>query len=260
MSDHSVTCFGVGDGAACADRGHAAHLYRLGDRTLLIDCGEPVSQRYKSAGLSTNLVDAILLSHRHFDHVGGLFMLLQGWWLDGRKKGLNVHMPTFGIQPLRDLLQNSLFIDEQLPFKLDFKPLTGGAPTRFGDVKVTPFHTTHMNRMQAAMPETPSEAFECFCFLIETGGLRIGHSADLGSPADLDPLLRQPLDLLICELSHFQPSELFDFLEGKPIKQLALVHLGGQVWTKRDELRELAARRLPDVDVLIPNDGDTLSV
>lgn len=251
---------GVGDGLACADRGHAAFLYRLGDTTLLLDAGEPVSASYKAAGHEPDLVDAVVLSHRHFDHIGGLFMLIQGWWLDGRGKGLTIHMPAYGIKPTRALLQNSLFIEEQRPFRLDFKTMSGGLPTEIKDARITPFHTGHMNRLQAAMPDADPGAFECFCFLIEADGLRIGHSADLGSPQDLEPLLRARLDLLVCELAHFTPEALFDFLRGREIGRLALVHLGRKCWENRDSILEQARSSLPDVEVLIPNDGEVVGI
>ena len=127
-------------------------------------------------------------------------------------------------------------------------------------VKVTPFHTTHMNRLQAAMPDKDPAAFECFCFLVEAEGLRIGHSADLGAPEDLDPLLHEPLDLLVCELAHFEPDALFEYLRGKQIKRLVLVHLGRDYWEKREEILAMARESLPGVEILIPNDGDEVEV
>jgi len=260
MGEYSVKCLGVGDGLACVGRGHSAFLYRLGDTTLLLDAGEPVSASYKAGGHPPDLVDAIVLSHRHFDHIGGLFMLIQGWWIERRTRGLDVHMPTYGMEPMKELLQNSLFIEEQLRFRMDFKTMVGGNPTLIKGAKITPFHTTHMNRLQAAMPDMAPAAFECFCFLIEAEGLRIGHSADLGAPEDLEPLLREPLDLLVCELAHFEPEALFGYLKGRKIKRLALVHLGGDFWEMRDTILAQAQAELPGVDVCIPNDGDVIGV
>jgi len=255
-----VTCLGVGDGLACVGRGHSSFLYRLGESTLLVDAGEPVSASYKAAGHEPDLVDSILLSHRHFDHIGGLFMLIQGWWIDGRARRLSIQMPSHGLEPLRALLDNSLFIEKQLRFRLDFKTLSGGVASSIKDVKVTPFHTNHMNRLQAAMPDEDPSAFECFCFLIEAEGRRIGHSADLGAPQDLDPLVRKPLDLLVCELAHFEPEALFEFLNGREIKRLALVHLGRNYWENREGILAMARSRLPGMEIQIPNDGDVIVV
>lgn len=260
MSGFAVTCLGVGDGAASEGRGRSAYLYRLGDATLLLDAGEPVSSSLRATGCPADQVDAILLSHRHFDHIGGLFMLIQGWWIERRSRGLAIYLPRYGMEPMKSLLQNSLFIDEQLRFRMDFKTLTGGMAALINDVKITPFHTTHLNRLQAAMPEKDPAAFECFCFLIEAGGMRIGHSADLGAPEDLEPLLREPLDLLICELAHFEPEALLRYLKGREIRSLALVHLGGDFWEKRDTILAMAQAELPGVEIRIPNDGDVLEI
>ena len=48
MQEFSLTCFGVGDGLPCGDRNHSSYLYRIGGRTLLIDCGESVSRRWSA--------------------------------------------------------------------------------------------------------------------------------------------------------------------------------------------------------------------
>src|ERR1044071_5438278 len=108
---NSLTCFGVGDGWPCADRNHASFLYRLGRTSLLIDCGEPVDRNLKASGLSYDAVDGIFISHLHADHIGGFFMLMQGFWLEGRKRDLSMHLPGGSVKPLRAMLQPSLLFD-----------------------------------------------------------------------------------------------------------------------------------------------------
>jgi hypothetical protein len=63
--------FGTGDGLPCTDRHHASFLYRLGKKSILIDCGEAIDRNYKASGLSYDLLDAIFISHLHSDHFGG---------------------------------------------------------------------------------------------------------------------------------------------------------------------------------------------
>ena len=72
--------------------------------------------------------------------------------------------------------------------------------------------------------------------------------------SDLEPLLAQPLDLLVCELSHFLAEELFDYLRDRPIKQVAFVHLGRPYWNRFEATRRQAARKLPGPRLTFPKD------
>lgn len=225
MEKCSLRCFGVGDGWPSAGRNHSAFLYQLGGQAILIDCGEPVGRSFKATGLDYNLVDRILISHLHFDHVGGFFMLMQGLWLEGRDRELDVHVPVDGITPMRQLLNAGCIFDELLPFATHYRPLESGQVIPSGELRITPFPTTHLwglrDRFQGRYPQR----YEAFSFLLESEHFRVGHSADIGAVEDLAPLVEKPLDVLVCELAHVDPDELFAFLRGRPIGQILFIHL-----------------------------------
>src|SRR5437016_4087591 len=149
MSKFSVTCFGTGDGWPCADRNHAAFLYRVGKACILIDCGEAIDRSYKATGLSYDLLDAIFISHLHSDHFGGFFMLMQGMWLEGRRKPLPVYLPKGAIKPMRRMLESAFLFEEALPFKLELLPIREGLPIGIQDALVTPFRTSHLDSTKA---------------------------------------------------------------------------------------------------------------
>lgn len=254
MQDDSLICLGVGDGMPCGDRNHSAYLYRLGKTTLLLDCGDPVSRSYKALGLSYDLIDCIVLSHLHADHFGGFFMLLQSFWLERRRKALPVYLPAEGLQPLTQMVNAAYLFEALLPFRLSFQPLQPGRRLQLGPVTVTPHPTTHLDSLRRAYGRRHPAGYAAFSFVLEAPGRRLAHTADLGAVRDLEPLLAQPLDLLVCELSHFRAEELFDYLKGRPIKQLALVHLGRPYWENLEGTRKLAAKKLPDAQVSFPLD------
>jgi ribonuclease BN (tRNA processing enzyme) len=98
--------------------------------------------------------------------------------------------------------------------------------------------------------------YEAFCFLIENEpGYRIGHSADLGAPTDLAPLLAKGLDLLVCELSHFTPEALFHALRGASVQRVLLTHVGRDWFQEPEALLKKARAALPKMEVELARDG-----
>jgi len=260
MQPFCLRCFGVGDGTASVDRNHSSYLYSFGETSLLIDCGEPISRSFKSSGLSTDLIDRILISHLHADHIGGFFMLLQGFWLENRKKDLQIHLPAESIQPLRQMLRAAFLFEELLPFRLIFSPWLTGQPEVDKKVRVTPFPTTHLQVLRKTFQAKYPGDYAAYCFLLESERSRIGHSADLGSPNDLEPLLAKPLDLLVCELAHFKPEEMFAYLRGRDIKRIAFTHVARYYWERLDETRRLAAQFLPEANFWFPRDLEVIDL
>jgi ribonuclease BN (tRNA processing enzyme) len=258
MRHRSLKCFGVGDGWPSANRNHASFLYRIGKVSLLIDCGDSVSRSFKATNLSYDAIDRVFISHLHADHFGGFFMLMQAFWLEGRKKALPVSLPAGGLKPVSQMLTAGMIFPELLGFKLRLEPIKDGQPVMAKGVRVTPFRTSHLDDLKQSFQKKYPLDFDAFCFLIEADGLRIGHSGDLGSPKDLEPLLKKPLDLLVCELSHFKREDLFAFLKGRAVKRVVLVHLARSYWKNLAETRRLAAKMLPNVPFSIAGDQEEI--
>lgn len=257
---NSLTCLGVGDGWPCPDRNHASFLYRFGKTSLIVDCGEPVDGRLQASGIRHDAVDGIFISHLHSDHFGGFFMFMQGMWLGKRSRDLPVYLPQGAIKPLRGMLHAAFLFNELLGFRLNLLPLIGEKPVVVRGVRVTPFLTTHLDGMRARFGRKYRSDFSAYCLLLESGGLRVGHSADLGCPQDLEPLLAKPLDLLVCELAHFPPEKIFAYLKGRKIGRLVFVHLGRDQWKNLGRVRRLAARMLPELPHTFAHDDQCLEI
>lgn len=254
MDEFLLNCFGVGDGTASIERNHSSYLYRLDGATLLIDCGEPVSRSFKATGLSYETIDRIFLSHLHSDHVGGLFMLLQGFWLEQRRQQLTIHLPGDAIPAIKSMLNAAYLFAEVLPFPLHFEPLTPQTPVTIGAVQVTPYRTTHLDSLKKHFQAKYPGDYAAYCFQIVAGKRRIAHSADIGTPEDLEPLLREPVDLLVCELAHFEPEELFAYLRKKKLGQILFTHLSRWNWQRLAEIEEMAEEMLPGFRFSFPRD------
>lgn len=223
-----------------------------------MDAGEPCSQRLCELGISTREIDAILISHGHSDHIGGLPLLMQLAWLTPRSKPLPVFMPAELIEPLRVWLNAVYLPDHLLGFPVQYHSWSAGEEQEIAPgVNVTPFSSSHLYGLREIIDPLAKERFLAYGLEVRSGGHRVVFSADLGDPSDMESVLSEPCDVLVCELSHFAPEALFAFLSGRSIRTLVLNHLAGELKGREQELLAMARRALGEkVQVVIPSDGE----
>ena len=90
------------------------HLVVVGrERAVLVDCPSNPLQRLERAGVDSNDVTDLIVTHFHPDHVSGAPLFLMEMWLMGRRRPLQVH----GLRHTLDRFENlmSLFGWDQWP-------------------------------------------------------------------------------------------------------------------------------------------------
>lgn len=257
---NSILLLGTGPGSSVKGRACTSVVLRLGESCVLVDAGEPCSQRLHERGILFSSLDAVFLTHGHSDHTGGFPMLIQGSWLEPRKRLLPVYLPAELIAPLRAWLEAVYLPPGLLGFDLDFRPWVADAEFHVaGKLLVTPYPTHHLDGLRQIIDPDAWDRFKTFSLVVEGAGRRVVFSSDLGAPEDLALQLAQPCDLLVCEVSHFAPEELFAFLRGKPVRRLVLTHLAPDLAGSEDELQAAAAAALPDAELVsVARDGDEI--
>lgn len=253
----SLVFLGTGPGSPVRGKFFSSCLLSTEDAQILVDAGEPCSQRLAELGVSPAEIDAVLLTHGHSDHTAGFPMLLQAAWLAPRKKKLDVFLPAELIAPLQAWLRAVYLPPELLGFGLDFHAWRSGHGERLcRGMEAVPFPTTHLESLRRIIDPSARERFEIFGLDIRAGGKRVVFSSDLGSPGDLAAALQEPCDVLVCELSHFAPEDLFAFLRGRSIGLLLLNHLGAELAGRESEVAAAARRELPGIArIEVPADG-----
>ncbi len=258
----TLTFLGTGCGWPMADRFHTSLLLEADGRRWLLDAGEPCSHRLKAMGVPFASLDALFISHGHSDHLSGLPMLIQGSWLEGRERPLPIYVPAELIAPIRAWLEVVYLPEKILGFPLEFYAWEDQPDNTVllddGRLRLTVALTTHLQGLRDLIDPTATDRFLPYsmAFAWPETGHRFVFSADLGQPEDLNSQLEVPCDLLVCELSHFTPDNLFSYLRSKVIRQLCLTHLDPELKLSYDEIRALAIETLPQVEqVFVVTDG-----
>ncbi len=257
----SVTFFGTASGIPTGSRFHSSAWVEVGDQVLLVDAGEPCSNRILAQGLEITRPAAVLISHAHSDHVAGLPMFLQGNWLAGRSAPLKIFMPVALIEPFQAWLDAVYIPPRLLGFPIEFIAWEHSPKHFIGRVEIHPTPTTHLDGLCRLLEPTQPERFRSYALAICGGGRRIVFSGDLGMPSDLDPLLDSACDLLVCELSHFPLEELHRSLLLRCVRRLALTHLSPKLAGKEASIMRETTLALPEIEcVQVVSDGEKIEV
>lgn len=88
-----ITLLGTGGPRPDPARQGPATLVDVAGLRLLFDAGRGVAIQLAKADVSLHEIDAVFITHHHFDHIGGLGDLLMAAWNNGRTRPLNVYGP-----------------------------------------------------------------------------------------------------------------------------------------------------------------------
>jgi ribonuclease Z len=96
----------LGSSNAVPDELHEnTHMVLVGDnRTVLVDCVDGTFLRLKSVDIDPLLLNDLILTHFHPDHVSGVPQLLMNMWLTGRTLPLHVHGLDYTIDRMERVL------------------------------------------------------------------------------------------------------------------------------------------------------------
>ena len=137
-----------------------------GNETALFDAssGTVLLRQLQDAGIALEGIRHLFVSHRHFDHAGGLAPLLVSLTALP-DASLTVHAPPETLSALHDLLALTIpGVEDWLGERLSWHELTSEKPTRAKDAEVTPFEVDH--------------GLECVGFRIAQGGSTLVYAAD----------------------------------------------------------------------------------
>jgi ribonuclease BN (tRNA processing enzyme) len=140
-----MTFLGTGDSLNPERAQTSVAVPLASDETMLIDAssGTVLLGRLEAAGIPLESVRHVFVSHRHFDHVGGLAPLLTGL-AALPEASLTVHAASETLRALRGYLSLTIpGAEDWLGKRLGWHELVPGKPTEVGETEVTPFLMNH---------------------------------------------------------------------------------------------------------------------
>ena len=237
---------GSGDAFGSGGRFNTCFHVTGASANFLIDCGATSLVAMRKLATDRNAIDAILLTHFHLDHFGGVpFFVLDAQLVAKRTRPLMIAGPP-GLQDWFTRLMTASFPGERrLPFPIALREVDIGHANDLGDMRVTPFHVRHDDR-----------AGPCLAYRIEVEGRTICYSGDTEWVDALAEAAREA-DLFICECythekpvrAHLSLATLRAHLPAIGARRVILTHMGDDMLA-----------RLPEVDYPTAEDGMTVEL
>ena len=141
-----LTIVGSGDAFGSGGRFNTCFMVEAGERTVLLDFGASSLVALRAQTIDPNRIDAIILSHLHGDHFGGLpFLLLDAQFLSRRTHPLVIAGPPGSRQRIDALLE--VFFPGSSRTKWDFPwevvEIAAGEPTDVLGLTITTTQVVH---------------------------------------------------------------------------------------------------------------------
>ena len=130
---------GTGGSMPMPDRALSSLYVRVNGRLLLVDCGEGTQTGVRRAGWGFVNVDAILITHFHADHCGGL----PGFLLSIAKTPRTEPIHLYGPVGLRQVVSGLCVVCPPMPYPVILHELHGGETFSAIGLTITCFSLNH---------------------------------------------------------------------------------------------------------------------
>jgi ribonuclease BN (tRNA processing enzyme) len=222
-----LVLIGTSDAFGGGGRRQSAYLLRTPSGSVLLDCGGTTSTGLATLGISREEIEAILITHFHADHFGGIPLFLLGaQYEDKRRAPVRIAGPPGVERRVREASRalGHPMEDHRFGFEVSFEELPLGATRPIGPVETRAFGTFHS-------PDSRPHGL-----VVTAANRRLAYSGDTGWFEAL-PGEVNGADLFLCECTqvhrefeyHLSFEELSERNGEFDCGRLVLTHLGSEM-------------------------------
>ena len=201
-------------------RAGVAHHVWVGndDRSLLFDAGDGVLRDLLTLDIQPMGLEAIFITHGHYDHMGGLHSLFGFMRMIGRSKSLPVYVPEGCLEAKLACENFKSCYPDDTPFEIEVVEMSPGQQVDVGGMSVESYPMIHCGSIAGGEILDPIPAFGYRVVLEEES---VAISGDTGDCPGLRKLV-SGADLALIEAT-------FASSEGRDRRVLERVHLSEDI-------------------------------
>ncbi len=231
-----LTILGAAAALPEADRENTYMVVEGEHAAFLIDCAGSPIQRLRHAGVNLSLLDGLIATHHHPDHIYGVPLLLLGLWLSQRSKAFHIFAPPRTLRALVTIMDAFEWREWPGFFPVQFHEvsLAVGAPVLdWPDFRITASPGVHMLPVISLRIESRA-----------TGNV-LAYCCDTEPSPSLKPLA-QGAHILLHESAgeapgHSSPAQAAALAAESKVGRLVLVHYAAKEGNGEKALAEARA-------------------
>jgi len=218
-----IIFIGTGSGKTSLRRNHSSFIISSSKTKLLVDTGDGISRALIQSKIKFNSISAIIITHFHPDHLGGLPSLLNQMKMKGRNEVLNI-FSSGNPGTLKDYIETNLIFLRRLGFEINLKLLSSGDEIKVNEeISFKVKQNTHLDKYKNEVKHG-GKILGSLSLLFSIRGKKIFYSGDVGSANDLY-LFNEKIDLIIAESTHLHLNELLEAVKNINPRKLILTHI-----------------------------------
>jgi ribonuclease BN (tRNA processing enzyme) len=223
-----IHVLGSGDAFGSGGRFNTCLHVAAPNLSMLLDCGASSMVALKRAGVSTDALDAVLFTHFHGDHFGGLpFIIIDAQFVAKRRRPLTILGPPGIADRTRTALEAAFpgAWSDLRSFELVFREIAPDTMTVLEGVEISSVPVVH-----------DEQAGPCVGYRLRRGEKTFAFSGDTGWTDRLLDLARAA-DVFLCECYtwdrplklHLSWTTLAGRLDAVTCRRMVLTHMGPEM-------------------------------